>query len=86
MVFLNCSLRLLNADKNLQLKQCQENTCKVEVIDHSRIVENPETHQLKFYRKKLINDLLLVLLNCCFDLLLEVLVLITSRNNTDNPL
>lgn len=52
MVFLNCSLRLLNADKNLQLKQCQENTCKVEVIDHSRIVENPETHQLKFYRKK----------------------------------
>ena len=51
MVFLNCSLRLLNADKNLQLKQCQENTCKVEVIDHSRIVENPETHQLKFYRK-----------------------------------
>lgn len=86
MVFLNCSLRLLNADKNLQLKQCQENTCKVEVIDHSRIVENPETHQLKFYRKKLINDLLLVLLNCCFDLLLEALVLITSRNNTDNPL
>ena len=73
MVFLNCSLRLLNADKNLQLKQCQENTCKVEVIDHSRIVENPETHQLKFYRKKLINDLLLVLLNCCFDLLLEAL-------------
>lgn len=86
MVFLNCSLRLLNADKNLQLKQCQENTCKVEVIDHSRIVENPETHQLKFYRKKMINDLLLVLLNCCFDLLLEALVLITSRNNTDNPL
>ena len=86
MVFLNCSLRLLNADKNLQLKQCQENTYKVEVIDHSRIVENPETHQLKFYRKKMINDLLLVLLNCCFDLLLEALVLITSRNNTDNPL
>lgn len=53
MACLNCSLQILSVDKNLQLKQYRGNACKVEVIDHSRIVENPETHQLKFYRKKI---------------------------------
>lgn len=86
MACLNCSLQILSVDKNLQLKQYRGNACKVEVIDHSRIVENPETHQLKFYRKKLTNDVLLFLLNFCSDLLLEELIRIVSRNNTDNLL